>query len=188
MFYAPTGYAHRGDELDPAILDRPTSSSSRRTEALRRDRYEPGRKVVGYTVWETSRIPSHWLPLLNLPDHLIVPCNWNKAVFEQCGVRTPIVVVPHIAEAPSLAEAGRSSAAPPGDFVFYTIGTWTYRKAIWSTVAAYCEAFSGDDPTMLVIKTSARDFTRAGFWRFHPRSARSLARLVRRYRNPQESR
>ncbi|GAI18333.1 unnamed protein product, partial [marine sediment metagenome] len=58
-------------------------------------RKEPGKRLIGYTVWETDRIPDHWPGLLNKMDHLLVPTHWNKRVFENCGVITPIDVVPH---------------------------------------------------------------------------------------------
>jgi len=143
---------------------------------------ERPRKVIGHTVWETTAIPAHWRPLLNTVDHLVVPCHWNKSVFEQCGATAPITVIPHIAELPVTP---RERIRSNGDYVFYTIGTWTHRKALFCTVKAFCEAFTAADPATLVIKTAERDFTAISrLRRFNRSTAHALRRLTRRYRNP----
>jgi len=139
---------------------------------------EAGKRLVGYTVWETDRIPQHWRPLLNAVDRLMVPCEWNRRVFQRGGVNVPISVVPHIAEP---LEGTDTAAVPdevrPSDFVFYTIGTWTNRKALWDTLRCYWDAFPEDDGTVLVIKTTKRDFTRSFLGRFHGDTRRTIRRL-----------
>jgi glycosyltransferase involved in cell wall biosynthesis len=59
----------------------------------------------------------------------------------------------------------RGSAAwasiPPDVFVFYTIGEWNERKAVFKTIECYLRAFSGRDRVSLVVKTSHRDHTLA---------------------------
>jgi glycosyltransferase involved in cell wall biosynthesis len=120
---------------------------------------EPGKRIVGYTVWETTCIPNHWQALLNAVDLLLVPCVWNRDVFRECGVTTPIEVVPH-----ALQEKAASADALPWDvserdFVFYTIGTWTARKAIPDIIRCYLNAFTSRDDALLVVKTSDKDFT-----------------------------
>ena len=116
---------------------------------------EHGKKIVGCTVWETDRAPGHWPPLLNSVHQLMVPCRWNKDVFQQCGVRTPISVIPHLMNG---GEAASGSASPwlvsPGDYVFYTIGTWTARKAVWDVIACYLDTFTASDRTVLIVKTN----------------------------------
>lgn len=124
---------------------------------------EIGKRVIGCTVWETDKVPAHWPDLLNSVDRLLVPCAWNREVFQKCGVTRPIEVIPHIL--PEFPEQDPSSKLQiPGvsenDFLFYTIGTWTTRKAMGNTVGAYLKAFSAGDPVALVIKTTRRDFTR----------------------------
>ncbi len=41
------------------------------------------------------------------------------------------------------------------DFVFYTINSWTSRKAMDETIRAYLQAFTGADPVALIIKTDS---------------------------------
>lgn len=116
---------------------------------------EQGKKIVGCTVWETDRAPGHWPDLLNSVHHLMVPCHWNKEVFQSCGVRTPISVIPHLMEKCE-ASAGPASIwrAGSGDYVFYTIGTWMARKAVWDVITCYLDTFKASDPTLLIVKTN----------------------------------
>lgn len=147
-------------------------------------RREPNRRVVGCTAWETDAISVPWKDLLNSVNGIIVPCEWNKDVFERCGVTPPVRVVPHLYDEQPLPVRVDCSGVPSNDFVFYTIGEWTPRKTIWLTVRAFCEAFTANDPVSLIIKTNQYDHTQ-GFWQLFKRStSRALARVLRDYPNP----
>lgn len=124
---------------------------------------EAGRRNVGYTTWETDRLPSHWSPLLNQLHRVVVPCRLNAAVFAAGGVRSPIRVVPHIRRhqwncfAPQeLQQVRESLQIAPGNFVFYSIADWWGgRKNIEGLLRAYVSAFTATDKVSLVLKTSA---------------------------------
>ncbi|MDD2755063.1 MAG: glycosyltransferase [Methanothrix sp.] len=117
---------------------------------------EKDKRIFGYTVWETDKLPAHWPNLLNLVDHVLVPCQWNKEVFIKSGVYKPIDVIPHISDGfrPSADGHRLRCAISPSDFVFYTIETWTARKAVWNTIKYYLDTFTGNDPVLLVVKTT----------------------------------
>ena len=122
---------------------------------------EPGKCNVGYTVWETDALPSHWRPLLNLPDRVLVPCAMNQALFVRSGVTRPVVVVPHIRRHAWNAASSADGAAlrrqldiPADHFLFYSINVWDPRKALGDLVAAFARTFSRDDKVSLVLKTS----------------------------------
>ena len=149
---------------------------------------EPNKRLIGCTVWETDKLPKHWPPLLNKLDRILVPCHWNKDVFQQCGVTTPVEVIPHIL-------TKREPGGRPGlgrirkeDFVFYTIGEWTYRKAIWNTVKAYLNEFTSRDPVVLLIKTTNYDETKLVNRRFLGRriylTLFTILGIRRGYKNP----
>lgn len=114
---------------------------------------------VGYTVWETSAIPPHWPSLISSVDHLLTPSRFSAEVFADAGVAVTIDVVPHLYRPLSSRADGVKFRArhdiPAHHTVFYTINAWTPRKAVWSTIHAYCLAFSADDDTTLVVKTDA---------------------------------
>ena len=146
---------------------------------------EPGKRIVGNTVWETDRPPAHWIPILNGIDAVIVPTEWNRDVFREAGVTVPIHVVPHAAPPPGLPPPDRDRfGIPPGDFCFYTINSWTVRKALWLTIEAFLSAFTADDPVCLVVKTGSRDMTRRYLGRFRRSTARAVRQLTARHRRP----
>lgn len=156
-----------------------------------------GRRILGYTVWELDRLPGHWPGILNALDGVIVPCRWNVEVFRNSGVTVPIHAVPHLSQFDHVEADGaalQSRIGGPGihegRFVFYTIGFWSHRKAPYLAVEAYLEAFTADDPVVMIVKTSDKDITRwhrhwrNGFRRRHPSPGKTLEDLVARYRNP----
>lgn len=145
---------------------------------------EPGTRRVGYTVWETDRLPPPRTALLNTLDLVLVPCQWNVDVCRRSGVTVPLAVVPHILDDPSPPVTPLPWPITDTTYVFYTIGTWTTRKDMAALVRAYLSAFTSRDPVLLVIKTTARDLTRRGLPLFRPTAARALQRLVAEFANP----
>ena len=146
---------------------------------------ERGRPIIGHTVWETTAIPAHWRSLLNAVDRLLVPCQWNKSVFDACGVTVPIDVIPHVLDEQATAGAPRAECEDGDGYVFYTIGVWSHRKALYRTVQAFCEAFTADDPVTLVVKTNPDDLTVTGLRRYLGRSvAQAVHGITRRYPRP----
>jgi|WetSurMetagenome_2_1015567.scaffolds.fasta_scaffold61048_2 hypothetical protein len=129
---------------------------------------EKDKRIIGYTVWETDKLPAHWPKLLNLVDHVLVPCQWNKEVFIKSGVCKPIDVIPHIFDGfiPSSDGHGLPWDINPSDFVFYTIETWTARKAVWNTIKYYLDTFTGRDPVLLVVKTTKYAYNDSPLERF----------------------
>ena len=144
----------------PRPAPAPTAGGAATTVAhLVPEHYPAVRGVVGdghfvaHTVWETDRLPAHWPTLLNKTDAVIVPSEWNRKVFADSGVTTPMAVVPHVACDPVPGDRGERLALPDDVTVFYTIGRWDERKAVHLTVRAFLEAFRGSDPVVLVVKT-----------------------------------
>lgn len=119
---------------------------------------------VGHTVWETNRLPRSWPSLLGCCDGVLVPCSWNLSTFAGLGVPLGLLPHPPVFPRPSIASQEEHTPEPPTGtdrpFRFYSIGTWTTRKAMDLLIRAYLRAFSADDPVELVIKTSPEDFTR----------------------------
>jgi glycosyltransferase involved in cell wall biosynthesis len=148
----------------------------------------PPGPFVAHTVWESDRLPHHWPELLDGTDLVIVPTEWNRTVFLESGVRTPVEVVPHVATAVTPGDGGGPLGVADDDYVFYTIGRWDERKAIFLAVRAYLDAFTADDPVVLVVKTGPRIEMPPGEWGAgNPMSwttAWQVAALVREYRNP----
>jgi glycosyltransferase involved in cell wall biosynthesis len=147
---------------------------------------ERRKRLIGVTVWETDRPPAKWIPLLNGVDRIVVPCRWNRDVFQEHGVTVPIDVVPYIACRSSLPAIDRAErfGARAGDCCFYTINAWTARKAIWDTIAAYLAAFTADDPVVLIIKTTPGDHTRRAWFGKRRGTRQTIQRILRRHERP----
>ena len=147
--------------------------------------------LVSHTVWETDRVPAHWPALLNDVDLIVVPSEWNRQVFAEGGVTTPSVAVPHVAcdPVPGSDDAVAALDLPDDVIVFYSIGRWDERKAMFHTVRAFLEAFTADDPVVLVVKTGVRiEMPPAEGWgadtRFAYTTGWQVAQLVRHYARP----
>jgi len=148
----------------------------------------PTGPFVAHTVWESDRLPHHWPELLNATDTVIVPTEWNREVFVAGGVHVPVAVVPHVAAEPEPGDGGAGLGLPDDDVVFYTIGRWDERKAVFRTVRAFLDAFTASDPVTLVAKTGMTIEMPPAEWGAQSRlaytTAWQLAAIVRDYRNP----
>ncbi len=109
-------------------------------------------------------------------------------MFVAGGVDAPIAVVPHVATAPRAGDGGAGLGVDPDAFVFYTIGRWDERKAVFLAIEAYLHAFTADDPVVLVVKTGPRLEMPPGEWGAgNPLSWTTpwqVASLVRQFRTP----
>ena len=125
--------------------------------------FEPGQRNIGFTAWETDRLPPHWPSLLNLADRVLVPSSMNREVCERCGVVVPVRAVPHMLREippPVSDERRRKIRAELGiglhTTVFYSINTWEPRKGTYGLLSAFASAFSDADDVLLLLKPSPR--------------------------------
>jgi glycosyltransferase involved in cell wall biosynthesis len=117
----------------------------------------PDAFLVAHTVWDTDRIPDHWVGCLDAADLIVVPSLFSQEAINRSEVTKPVAIVPHVAPPPINARPWDSAELPDDVLVFYTIASWNERKAVHRTVEAYLRAFTGDDRVLLVVKTSHRD-------------------------------
>ena len=116
---------------------------------------------VGYATWESASLPEHFRPFLDPISALIVPSAFNHGVLAP-ALRIPVHTVPHIRRHlwndadPTLRKQLRQQLGiQPSDTVFYSINDWTPRKNIEGLVHAFAQAFTAQDPVILVLKTRA---------------------------------
>ena len=139
--------AHRTIEHDVVVAHLPLD----RGIAFTRD--DGKRRTLAYTTWEIDRVPPGWAAYAEEFDAVLVPSRFNLGALVAAGCRVDAHVVPHCVP----AAKGRGSAPYEGlgdRFVFYTVGTWSTRKAVGETVAAFLDAFDAHDDVALVVKTS----------------------------------
>lgn len=114
----------------------------------------PGVKNIGYTVWETTRLPEGWADMCNQLDEIWVPCDWNIEVFKNCGVKVPVKKIEHTINMGQFDNATDIDLGMPKDkFIFYSIFQWTERKNPAGLIRAYMSEFSKKDNVVLILKT-----------------------------------
>lgn len=113
-----------------------------------------GRRLVASTAWESDRLAPEKVELLNRYDAVFVPSGFAADVLLASGVTVPLAVIPHAAP---LKGPGGSAEPSRGPYTFYTIATWTTRKAIADLVDAFTRAFDASDDVSLVVHTTPVD-------------------------------
>src|ERR1700722_6643314 len=80
----------------------------------------PDAFLVGHTVWDTDRIPDHWVECLDAADLLVVPSRFAADAIASSPVVSPVAVVPHVVTTvPSRAVEGFGGS--PETFVLPTL-------------------------------------------------------------------
>lgn len=148
---------------------------------------EQGKRMVGYTVWETDRLPLHWPALLSGYDLILTPSTFSRDVLAP-HTRSPVRVVPHLprtdwpgSDGASLAAFRRRFGVGDNDFLFYTLNTWILRKAVWLTLHAFLLAFSDTERAALLIKTNPHGEAEGKGW---GPSRRLFDRIMANYPDP----
>lgn len=117
----------------------------------------PGAFIVAHTVWDTDRIPAHWVGCLEEADLIVVPSYFSAEAMRRSPLRVPVAVVPHVAPPPVPLQVEPLSDVDDETVVFYTIAEWNERKAVARTIEAYLRAFDRDNRVLLIVKTSPRE-------------------------------
>ena len=117
---------------------------------------------VGFTMFETSRVPKAWVDECNKTDAILVPSSWNSEVFKKSGVTVPIYVVP-----PGIKEAQTEGATinlpmlknPEKVYKFYSVFEWTERKNPIGLIKSYLATFTGIKDVALFLKVYSGEDT-----------------------------
>lgn len=109
---------------------------------------EQGPKVA-LTMFESSKIPPGWAPILNTYDAVIVPSTFCWDVFASCGVTVPIYVIP-LGVNDVYRTIQRSTDRP---FTFLAFLDRGKRKGGLVALQAFLKAFGGDPDYRLILKS-----------------------------------
>ncbi len=105
-----------------------------------------GVRNIGFTMFESDRIPDAWVAQCNRMDALWVPSEWVRGIFISSGVTVPVSVV-------GVDAIPLQVVAPPaGPFRLLSIFEWSARKNPINLIRAYCAAFDGNTETVLTLK------------------------------------
>jgi glycosyltransferase involved in cell wall biosynthesis len=126
------------------------------------------------TLWETSKLPDHWIPMIDLFNEVWLPGPWNREIFERSLfnfskrftgysslnkkiIRELPLPVKDTSSISSLEEGQLKISRDK--FNFYTISQWSERKNFFDLILTYLSTFSSEDNVRLILKTHLKDFT-----------------------------
>ena len=108
---------------------------------------------IGFSYWETNRLPQRWIPEMNKMDEIWTVSKWAKNVFIESGVKVPIYDFK--------LGIDRSLYSPPNApkkhhsdrFRFLSIGSPSTRKNSQMAVDAFLKVFGRSDDCILIFKS-----------------------------------
>lgn len=104
--------------------------------------------TVGYTPWESTKIPVGWKYNMSLCNEIWTTSNFVKDIYIQNGIDNDIHVIPHgISDDYFIAERELSDK-----FNFLHIGADSKRKNAQLVVDAFLELYDGDTDYQLILK------------------------------------
>lgn len=106
---------------------------------------------IGYTPWESSQIPEHWVPRMREMDEIWTTSTYCVDVFRQYEVNDIIGFVPHGIDTELWTISERFLG---GKFTFLHVGGPTERKGGQKVVDAFLQLFDGNDDFRLVLKSN----------------------------------
>ncbi len=110
-----------------------------------------GRYKVGFTVWETTRIPGPRLADLANVDEVWIPSSWGREILMNNHIEEArIHIVPEGVDA-QLFKPGVKERSGDRPFRFLCVAKWETRKGIDVLVKAFSKAFRPDDDVELVM-------------------------------------
>ncbi len=102
------------------------------------------------TVWETSRVPAHFVKALEKSEQIWVPTDWGREIFLQAGLSdTRISVVPEGVDVKRFSPPPEKTTRSHLRFV--CVGKWEERKGVKLLIDAYCDAFTARDDVELIM-------------------------------------
>lgn len=109
---------------------------------------------IGWTMFESTRLPKNWLPYFDLIEHLITPSHGQVPIFRNSGVTVPIHVVPDGIDFSAFTDVERQEK---DTFTFITWGRLSSRKCPIDTIECFIKAFPTQKNVRLILKTREHD-------------------------------
>lgn len=111
-------------------------------------------RILNTTI-EATTVPVQFVDASNAYDEVWVASDFCKEVLEKHGVNKPIYVIPNAVETKLYNESAKPHCFKPPlkNFVFVAVASWSHRKGLDALLKAYCDEFSKDDDTTLLIVT-----------------------------------
>jgi glycosyltransferase involved in cell wall biosynthesis len=106
---------------------------------------------IGYTPWESSEVPEHWISHMREQDEIWTTSTYCKNVYEEYNVNNIIRIVPHGIDPDIWSIVDRSYS---DKFYFFHLGGPTGRKGGQKVVDAFLDLYDGKEEFQLVLKSN----------------------------------
>jgi glycosyltransferase involved in cell wall biosynthesis len=106
---------------------------------------------VGYTFWETNKLPDHWVNLCNNMDEIWTCSEDMRKVFVNSGVRRPVYEF-KLGVDPNIYFPKKRH--PHSTFTFLSMGSPSSRKNSQMAIDAFLRMFEGNDNYRLIYKSN----------------------------------
>jgi glycosyltransferase involved in cell wall biosynthesis len=117
-------------------------------------RMRQGAYNIGYTLWETNRLPNEWIPIMNQQDHLLVPSPTHLNYYKASGITKPVKVLrPTCSDVSPEGPKMSINEIPDNTIKFLFSSNWIPRKNHADLITAFCCAFNGVEDVSLIIKS-----------------------------------
>lgn len=133
----------------------PTDAEGRDFWGAFRAAHAAHRAHVGFTMFETDRIPATWVAPMNAMDEIWVPSTFGRDVFAEAGVAADRIRVVPLPVDPRSFHPGVPplSCGTPAEYTFLSIFEWTHRKGWDLLFRAFLEEFHPDEDVRLLVRT-----------------------------------
>lgn len=105
---------------------------------------------IGFSYWETTKIPESWVARMNLMDEIWTTSKWASDVFIECGVKVPVYYFNLGVDSSLYYPVKRQKKTP---FTFLSIGSPSTRKNSQLTVDAFLKILQVRPDCKLIYKT-----------------------------------
>jgi len=108
---------------------------------------------IAYSMFESTKIPKNWQKILNREfDAVIVPDEFFVKVYQDCGVKIPIFVIPlGMYLDPFITKSYLHTKPQERPFVFGNLGSFISRKNQAVLIQAFAIAFSNNPKVELIL-------------------------------------
>ena len=106
---------------------------------------------IGFSYWETTRLPEGWVRRMNMMDEIWTASSWTKNVFLSSGVKVPTYNFDLGVDSRYFFPEKRILKSQP--FTFLSIGSPSTRKNSQLAVDAFVKLFGNDDRYKLLYKS-----------------------------------
>uniref|UniRef100_A0A7C3WWW0 Glycosyltransferase n=1 Tax=Dictyoglomus turgidum TaxID=513050 RepID=A0A7C3WWW0_9BACT len=119
----------------------------------------PGKQRIAHTTGESTRVPKQWVEQLNNVDKVFTTSTFFRNVLLECGVKTPIFVLPNSVDTSLFKKEGsRLNIDGLKGLNFVSVFHFGERKAPEILVKAFCNAFTKNDDVTLTIHALSMKF------------------------------